>query len=280
MALPSVSAVQAARPALARGPAFQGPAVGTIPLQHGRRRRSRQQDEHSGVEKQRQRQRPGRRPSAAAAEGEAAPPDEAPTAAAQPWISPASLRKVTAAVDANEALDVLAAECAAGGASITADALSEAHCLELMMACLERGNSALALSIIRAMSAAVVTAGVPASPTGSLLSLSSMDGGDAAAGGAAPRLRWPRASVQAAASLVVGLTRVLETRAAISLINSVRARGLASTEDVCFGHVVRCPQDRWVLKNGRMVTRRSAYRQSPGLPPLRHLLQCHGHSAY
>lgn len=142
---------------------------------------------------------------------------------------------------------MLAAECAAGGASIAADALSESHCLELMLACLERGNSALALSIFRGMSAAAVAAGVPVSPTGSLLSLSSMDGGDVGAGGGAPRLRWPRASVQTAAALVVGLTRVLDTRAAISLINSVRARGLASTEDVCFGHVVGCPQDRWVL---------------------------------
>lgn len=192
-------------------------------------------------------QRQRRRPSAAAAEGEAAPADASPATAVQPWISPASLRKVTAAADANEALDVLAAECAAGGASIAADALSESHCLELMLACLERGNSALALSIFRGMSAAAVAAGVPVSPTGSLLSLSSMDGGDVGAGGGAPRLRWPRASVQTAAALVVGLTRVLDTRAAISLINSVRARGLASTEDVCFGHVVGCPQDRWVL---------------------------------
>ncbi len=152
---------------------------------------------------------------------------------------------------------MLAAESAAGGASIPADGLSEAHCLELMLACLERGNSTLAQSIFRGMSAAAVIAGAPVSPTGSLLTLSSMDGGDAGAGGAAPSLRWPRASVQTAASLVVGLTRVLETRAAISLINSVRARGLTTTEDVCFGHVVGCPQDGWVLGGG-VVEGRSA----------------------
>jgi hypothetical protein len=49
--------------------------------------------------------------------------------------------------------------------------------------------------------------------------------------------------VQTAAALVVGLARCLQTRDAIALISSVRARGLASTEDVNFGHVVACPQD-------------------------------------
>ncbi|KAL4420877.1 hypothetical protein ABPG77_002836 [Micractinium sp. CCAP 211/92] len=249
MALPSVSALQAARPALARGPSAQPTALAAFSSQTGRRRWAWLQEECACPERRRQ-QWQQRCPAAAAAEGEAAPAegeaapaDASPAGTAQPWLSPASLRKVTAAADANEALDVLAAESAAGGASIPADGLSEAHCLELMLACLERGNSALAQSIFRGMSAAAVIAGAPVSPTGSLLTLSSMDGGDAGAGGVAPSLRWPRASVQTAAALVVGLTRVLETRAAISLINSVRARGLTTTEDVCFGHVVGCPQD-------------------------------------
>ena len=176
----------------------------------------------------------------AAAEGEATPlqseqQQQQTHTPGQPWIATAALRKVTAAGDANEALDVLCAECPALGL------LSEAQCLELMLACLDRGNAALALSMFRSMSAAA--GGAAASPAASLLS--SLDG-DAGSSSSAAALRWPPASVATGARLVVGLARVLETRAAIGLINSVRARGLASTEDVCFGHVVGCPQDRWV----------------------------------
>ncbi|PSC68405.1 SET domain-containing [Micractinium conductrix] len=173
----------------------------------------------------------------AAAEGEATPlqseqQQQQTHTPGQPWIATAALRKVTAAGDANEALDVLCAECPALGL------LSEAQCLELMLACLDRGNAALALSMFRSMSAAA--GGAAASPAASLLS--SLDG-DAGSSSSAAALRWPPASVATGARLVVGLARVLETRAAIGLINSVRARGLASTEDVCFGHVVGCPQD-------------------------------------
>jgi hypothetical protein len=114
--------------------------------------------------------------------------------------------------------------------------LTEVQCRELLLACLDRGNDALALSIFRAMSAVAAAGGARASLLSSSL--------DCDAGGSARALAWPAASIQTAAALVVGLSRSLMTREAISLINSVRSRGLASTEDVCFGHVVGCPQDR------------------------------------
>ncbi|KAI3436374.1 hypothetical protein D9Q98_002427 [Chlorella vulgaris] len=185
-----------------------------------------------------------RRPAAAAAE----PLDDrtaggAATAApetAVPWISPAALRKVTAAADANEALDVLCSEMpspSAGGMAAPF-CLTEGQGLELLLACLDRGNSALALSIFRAMSSTAAARGSRSSM------LSSLDGGGGSGGGSpSAALAWPPASIQTAAALVVGLSRVLLTREAIALINSIRSRGLTSSEDVCFGHVVGCPQD-------------------------------------
>lgn len=264
----SLSAAQPRAPlATQRGPAARQPVIGALA-------------QHAAAPQQRRHRR--RRPAAAAAaDGSTAAPTPASAAAGsstavngdaaaqqpQPWITAAVLRKVTAAADANEALDILCAELGGSGGGSSAAAgdsrggkrkgrggspgpasgpprlaqLSEGHCLELLMACLERGNTPLALSIFRAMSAAAAGAAAPPAAT-SLLSLSSLDGGDA--GGAAQLLRWPLASVQTAAALVVGLARCLQTRDAITLVNSVRARGLASTEDVNFGHVVACPQDR------------------------------------
>ncbi len=240
--------------------------------------------QHAAAPQQRRHHR--RRAAAAAADGSTAAPTPASAAAGsssgpavngdaaaqhpQPWITPVVLRKVTAAADANEALDILCAELGgSGGGSDAAAAdstggkrkgrggspgpaaapprlvqLTEGHCRELLMACLDRGNTPLALSIFRAMSAASAGAATPFAAN-SLLSLSSLDGGDV--GGAAQPLRWPAASAETAAALVVGLSRCLQTREAIALVNSVRARGLASTEDVNFGHVVACPQDRCAM---------------------------------
>jgi hypothetical protein len=169
---------------------------------------------------------------------------------ASAWISPQLLRKVAAAADANEALDVLCEELSSssGGSTAALPALTEAQCRDLLLACLDRGNSALAQSIHRAMSASAAAAA--AGPASAAASMSSLDRGEWAPGGSGASgggLRWPPASIQTAAALVVGLSRVLLTREAIALINSVRSRGLASSDDVNFGHVVGCPQDRWVL---------------------------------
>lgn len=258
-----------------------GPARAQLAVQRAPAARHRTKGtlaHHAAGPQQRRHHR--RRAAAAAADGSTAAPTPASAAAdsstgsgvngdaaaqhPQPWITAAALRKVTAAADANEALDILCAELSGSSSTAAGDSkggkrkgrsgspgpaaasprlmqLTEGHCLELLMACLDRSNTPLALSIFRAMSAAAAGVAAPSAAT-SLLSLSSLDGGDA--GGDALALRWPPASVQTAAALVVGLARCLQTREAISLVNSVRARGLASTEDVNFGHVVACPQDR------------------------------------
>ena len=112
------------------------------------------------------------------------------------------------------------------------------------------GGSAPAQSIYRAMSASAAAAASPAAAAAaSSLSLSSLDGGEWGAAGAP---RWPPTSIHTAAALVVGLARTLHTRGAIGLINSIRSRGLATSEDVNFGHMVGCPQDRCA---GRMPYR-------------------------
>ena len=160
-------------------------------------------------------------PSAAAAERQ--PPQPQPQQ--QPWLSPAALRKVSAAGDANEAVDLLLAEL--GG--VAAAGLSEAHCRELLAACLERGNVPLAQSIYAAMTAA--GSGAAASAT------ASFDGGSWGGGAGF----WPPATIDTATALVVGLAQALHTREAIGVINAVRSRGLRTAEDVHFGYVVACP---------------------------------------
>jgi hypothetical protein len=186
--------------------------------------------------------------SAAAA---AAADEQQGTGPAAAWISPQLLRKVTAAADANEALDSLCEELSSSSGTAALPALTEAQCRDLLLACLDRGNSALAQSIHRAMSARAAAAAAGPGSAAASASMSSLDRGEWAPGGGSGAanggLRWPPASIQTAAALVVGLSRVLQTREAIALINSVRSRGLASSDDVNFGHVVGCPQDRWVL---------------------------------
>lgn len=144
-------------------------------------------------------------PAAAANSERAAEPGAATAEAVpKPWLSAAALRKVAAAADANEAMDVLLQELgpAAG------EPLTEAHCRELVAACLERGNVRLALSVFAAMTLAATGAA-----------------GSSYDGGLGPSSRgsvgqWPAATVETAAALVIGLAQALHTREAIQ----VRAR--------------------------------------------------------
>lgn len=179
--------------------------------------------------------------SALSASGSAQPEEitapQAPQVASQ--ISAALLRKSAAAADAIEALDILAEELDGP--------LTNIHCRALMAAALDRDNPDLAQSIFKAMtSSAAGTAS-----TGSSTLLSSMD---SAAGSSSSinnngssnsllstTLSWPPATTETASALVIGLCRSLRTREAVSVISSVRSRGLPTTEDVQFGYVVECP---------------------------------------
>lgn len=157
-----------------------------------------------------------------------------PPPPAQPLLPVVLVRKASAAADANEALDFLAEGL--GAEAGAAALLTEGACRDLLTACLERGNAALAMSIFRAMSGA----GAAPGSNGSSL-LTSVD--EAGSGGRAA-VRWPPASVQTAAALVVGLSQALCTREATQVIASIRNRGLPTSEDVGFGLVVACPPPR------------------------------------
>eukprot|EP00887_Chlorella_sp_A99_P006770 scaffold3.g6770.t1 len=157
-----------------------------------------------------------------------------PPPPAQPLLPVVLVRKASAAADANEALDFLAEGL--GAEAGAAALLTEGACRDLLTACLERGNAALAMSIFRAMSGA----GAAPGSNGSSL-LTSVD--EAGSGGRAA-VRWPPASVQTAAALVVGLSQALCTREATQVIASIRNRGLPTSEDVGFGFVVACPPPR------------------------------------
>jgi len=165
---------------------------------------------------------------------------QAPQVASQ--ISAALLRKSAAAADAIEVLDILASELSGS--------LTDVDCRALMAAALDRDNPDLAQSIFKAMtSSAAGTAS-----TGSSTLLSSMDAANGSSSSSfsintngsantslSTTLSWPPATTETASALVIGLCRSLRTREAVSVISSVRSRGLPTTEDVQFGYVVECP---------------------------------------
>ena len=166
------------------------------------------------------------------ATGSAAPPPSP-----SPLLGPALLRRVSAAADANDALDILAEGLGGltsigsgvpggivNGGSSSSPLLTEEACREVLAACLERDNAALALSIFTAMTVAAAHGG--ATGSGSSL-MSSFD--EVPAGASRAAVRWPAASVQTAAALVVGLCQALRTREATQIISSIRGRWVWGT---------------------------------------------------
>lgn len=176
-------------------------------------------------------------PSFSTSESAQAEETTGPQVASQ--ISAALLRKSAAAVDAIEALDILAEELARP--------LTDIDCRALMAAALDRDNSDLAQSIFRAMTSSA--AGFASTGSSTLLSSKNAAAGcsaspsnnDSTNPSQSITLSWPPATTETASALVIGLCRSLRTREAVSVISSVRSRGLPTTEDVKFGYVVDCP---------------------------------------
>ena len=160
-----------------------------------------------------------------------------------PLLPPALLRRAAAAADASEVLDLLTEELLApgsGAATTQWPQLTEEACRDMLTACLQRGNAALALSIFRAMAAAG-RGGSPGSSSGLLGSLDEM----AAGSGTKAALRWPSADVATTVGLVVGLCEAGATREALACVADLRGVVLPSaSEDVGFGFVVACPPPR------------------------------------
>lgn len=175
---------------------------------------------------------------------EPGPLEEAPRAPLQPAL----LRKLAAAADAEEVLDMLMEAKNQGVDSVSVMHLSDVYCRAIMAAALERGNAALAQSIFDAMASSSVSvspsmgaSGAPAVPEGTSV-----------------RLRWPMATPEMAATLVVGLCRSLKTKEAVAVVRGVRSRGVPLAEDVQFGYVVAGPG----LERGQTSTA-GGQRQTP-----------------
>jgi len=140
------------------------------------------------------------------------------------YLSAQTLRKLASSADALEVLDMLTGEL---GTDATLQ-MCESDCMSIMEAALQRGNAPLAQSIFQAMTCSATTGP----------SLSALNSSNPAS---LNSFRWPAATPATASELVLGLCRALQIREAVSVINSVRARGLPSASDVQFGYVVECP---------------------------------------
>ena len=130
-------------------------------------------------------------------------------------------RKALTTTDAGELADMLAEH---GSTSI-----SQADCVQYMALALERGNTALALSIHDSMC--------------QTRRLSAVAG--AGAGAAAPAkvggLQWPAATVQTTTALVIALCRQLAIDEALRVISHLRTQGLPRNDAVSFGKVIPSP---------------------------------------
>ncbi|KAJ6933760.1 hypothetical protein NC651_008989 [Populus alba x Populus x berolinensis] len=124
-----------------------------------------------------------------------------------------SLSRVSAAKDANEALQIIAeiTNRSNGLVSVT-------DCCGIITAAIDRRNADLALSVFYAMR-------------------SSFDQGDAEI----ERWKWSRPDVSVYTSLVQGLAAALKVSDALKMIDYICRIGVSPSEEVPFGKVVRCP---------------------------------------
>uniref|UniRef100_A0A6M2F5X0 Pentatricopeptide repeat-containing protein n=1 Tax=Populus davidiana TaxID=266767 RepID=A0A6M2F5X0_9ROSI len=124
-----------------------------------------------------------------------------------------SLSRVSAAKNANEALQIIAeiTNRSNGLVSVT-------DCCGIITAAIDRCNADLALSVFYAMR-------------------SSFDQGDAEI----ERWKWSRPDVSVYTSLVQGLAAALKVSDALKMIDYICRIGVSPSEEVPFGKVVRCP---------------------------------------
>jgi hypothetical protein len=134
-----------------------------------------------------------------------------------PFLSSGSvLRRILASNSAVEVLDIVGQHTAAPGS----DALSEADCIAIITASLEKGKADLALSIYCEM---CVTKR------------------EKTLRGLAGALYWPAATLSTTSALVLGLCQQLRTAEALQVVADLRVQGLPRAEDTSFGTVVPSP---------------------------------------
>ncbi|XP_051200022.1 uncharacterized protein [Lolium perenne] len=123
------------------------------------------------------------------------------------------LRRVSAAADADQALDIVA-ESLGGAGSGPKSSLDASDCNAIVAAALDRGNVDLALSVFEAMRSGLARVG---------------------------RWSWARPDVRTYALLVQRLAAALRVSDAIRIVGYVSRAGASSAEEVRFGITVCCP---------------------------------------
>lgn len=107
--------------------------------------------------------------------------------------------------------------------STSSSSIGELECQQLIVAALDKGNVALALSIHKSMR--------QARRTSTLSSVSSMD----------LSFTWPSASIQTTALVVLGLCKQLAIDQALGVLSDIRVQGLPRNDAVGFGKVISSP---------------------------------------
>ncbi|KAM0854737.1 hypothetical protein ACQ4PT_050233 [Festuca glaucescens] len=123
------------------------------------------------------------------------------------------LRRVSAAPDADQALDIVA-ESLGGAGSGPKSSLDASDCNAIIAAALDRGNVDLALSVFEAMRSGLARVGC---------------------------WSWARPDVRTYALLVQRLAAALRVSDAIRIVGYVSRSGASSAEEVRFGITVCCP---------------------------------------
>ncbi|XP_021642678.2 uncharacterized protein LOC110637058 isoform X1 [Hevea brasiliensis] len=127
------------------------------------------------------------------------------------------LARVSAAKDANEALQIIAEI-----SNTSRGVVSVSDCCRIIIDAIDRNNAGLALSVFYAMR-------------------SSFDQGVSENGLLVERWQWSRPDVNVYTTLVQGLASSLKVSDALKTIDYICRVGVSPAEEVPFGKVVRCP---------------------------------------
>ncbi|PSS11302.1 Pentatricopeptide repeat-containing protein [Actinidia chinensis var. chinensis] len=129
------------------------------------------------------------------------------------------IRRVSAAKDANEGLELIAEKSKRGGGVV-----SGSDCCSIISAAFDRNNADLALSVYSAMRSSFDPG---------------LAGGEMAS--TVQRWKWSRPDVHTCTLLVQGLAASLRVSDALKMIGAVSRVGVSPGEEVPFGKIVRCP---------------------------------------
>ncbi|KAK8520924.1 hypothetical protein V6N13_077057 [Hibiscus sabdariffa] len=137
-------------------------------------------------------------------------------------LDEALLSRVSAAKDADEALQMIAQSKSESNGGLNGGVVSVSDCRLIINAALDRNNADLALSVFYAMR-------------------SSFDTGVSENGPLVDRWKWSRPDVGIYTALVQGLAALVRVSDALRIIDDICRVGVSPSEEVPFGNVVRCP---------------------------------------